>query len=235
MRRTACALLMSGKAPSGRLRPSFQRLAQTSGEHTLANAVHECGTDMHSAQRRNTERGPGGGGFASCTVGRSFGAFAHGAPSECNLPALKGHAIRTRTNAAVFVQERAIALTSSTVPLSARNAQVQNAPAALRTARPQAAAGATFAVPQAAHRPAAFAAPSSFNLNDDWDALQFEQMEAVMAAAGALGTSAAATHATMAPGAAAALDAAPLGAASDTQAVQMLALPRAEAAAMHSI
>ena len=114
-------------------------------------------------------------------------------------------------------------------------AQAQNEPVAVRTARPQAAAGAAFAVPQAVHRPAAFAAPSSFNLNDDWDAVQFEQMEAVMAAAGALGTNAAAAHATMAPDAAAALEAAPLAASSDTQAVQTLALPRADAAAVDGL
>ena len=226
----ACALLMSGRAASGRLRPSFQRLARTPGEHTLANAVHACGTDNRLSQRRVIcERGPGGGSFASCAVGRSFGAVALGAPGGCYLPAL----VRSRTNAA-FVQERAIALTSSSVPAPARMAQAQNEPVAVRIIRSQAAAGATFAVPQAVHRPAAFAAPSFFNLNDDWDAVQFEQMEAVMAAAGALGTNAAAAHATMPPGAAEAPLAASL-ATNDTQAVQTLALPRAEAAAVDGI
>ena len=137
---------------------------------------------------------------------------------------------RTWADLEIVAQERAIALTSSCAPLAA---QVPNAPAALQNAPPQVAAGAVFGQPQATHRPAAFAAAISFNLNDDWDA---EQIDSIMAAAGALGTSAGAAHVRPARGAMGALEAAHLGAAGDdTQAVQTLALSRTEATAVHSI
>ena len=135
------------------------------------------------------------------------------------------------------MQERAIALTtsSSRVPPNPGNAVVQNVPAALRIAPPQPAACSTFAMPQAVHRPAAFAAPASLRLSDDWDAVQFEQIESVMAAAGALGTNTGAVHAKPAHGTAAAPEAAPLGATDDTQAVQTLALSRTQATALESV
>jgi len=160
-------------------------------------------------------------------VGRSFCASTPGASGERLLIHLD--IAETRAYAAIVVQERAIALTCLSAPLAA---QVLNAPAALRTAPPQAAPGVTFSEPQATHLPGAFAAPASFNLSDDWDA---EQIDFVMAAAGALGTSADAAHATAGHGATAAPEAAHIGAASDTQAVQTLALSRTDAAAVHSM
>jgi len=74
---------------------------------------------------------------------------------------------------------------------------------------------------------AALAEPASFDLNDDWDAVQFAQIESCMAAAGALGTG---MFAVVAPAGAHSAPAGvpPLGAAStgDTLAVQTLALSR---------
>ena len=192
--------------------------------------MHECDTNFRFAQHRIiAEREPGGGSISSCTVGRSFCASARGASGERVVPALRC-CLRTWADLEIVAQERAIALTSSSAPLAA---QVPNAPAALQNAPPQVAAGAVFGQPQATHRPAAFAAAVSFNLNDDWDA---EQIDSIMAAAGALGTSAGAAHVRPAHGAMGALEAAHLGAAGDdTQAVQTLALSRTEATAVHSI
>ena len=112
---------------------------------------------------------------------------------------------------AVVQQQRGVAPASRTAPSRA------------------AASSSTFAVPQSVHKPAAFAAPAAFNLNDDWVALQFEQIESCMAAAGALGVSTGAAHAAPAHAAPAAPIAA--GAACDTQAMQTLALCRTDATA----
>lgn len=125
------------------------------------------------------------------------------------------------------MQERAIALTSSQKLERAPPHQPRGVASAFSTAPPRAASSGTLGVPQPVHAPAALATPAAFNLKDDWFAVEFDQIESCMAAAGALGAGAGVVHATS--------DAlaAPIagGAACDTQAVQTVALCRTEATA----
>ena len=131
--------------------------------------------------------------------------------------------LRTHTRARL-VQERVTALTAPSAQPNPGRALLPTAAPAFRTAPPRTTASGTFAVPQSVHKSAAYAEPASFNLHDDWDAVQFEQIESFMAAAGALGTSTGAAHAVPTHGASTVPS---LGA---TQAVQTLALRRMESA-----
>jgi hypothetical protein len=130
------------------------------------------------------------------------------------------------------MQERAIALTGSQKLERALVHKPRGVASAFSTAPPQAATSGTLGMPRPVHAPAALPAPAAFNLKDDWFAVEYDQIESCMAAAGALGVGAGGVHSTAAHDAQAA--AAAGGAACDTQAVQTVALCRTEATAGES-